>query len=83
MAGKPEDHMRCRRKVVEYMEANPDDFAPFMEDDETWDDYVPRMKREREWGGHQEIVAASRLFKVCERWSRSRWIILLVGWLIG
>ena len=56
--------MECRRKVMEFMEANPDDYLPFVEDDEPWADYVPRMKREREWGGQLEIVAASRLFQV-------------------
>lgn len=65
--------MECRRKIVEYMEAHPDHYSPFVEDDEPWDDYVPRMKREREWGGQLEIVAASRLFQVrvgvgCRGW---------------
>lgn len=49
---------------MEFMEANPDQYSPFVEDDEPWADYVPRMKREREWGGQLEIVAASRLFQV-------------------
>lgn len=66
----PEKHMECRLRLVKYMEAHPDDFSPFMEDDEKWDDYVPRMKTEREWGGQLEIVAASRLFQVrcCVVW---------------
>lgn len=49
---------------MEFIESHADDFRHFMEEDETWDDYVPRMKNEREWGGQHEIVAASRLFKV-------------------
>lgn len=35
-----------------------------MEDDEKFDDYLERMRGDAEWGGNQELVAASRLFKV-------------------
>lgn len=35
-----------------------------MEDDESFDDYLVRMRGEAEWGGHQELVAASQLYKV-------------------
>lgn len=56
--------MECRQRLMDFIEAHPDDYSPFMEDDEAWADYIPRMKREREWGGQLEIVAASRLFQV-------------------
>lgn len=33
------------------MEENKDDFIPFMEDDETIDDYLDSMRRDTVWGG--------------------------------
>lgn len=33
------------------MEENKDDFIPFMEDDETIDDYLDNMRRDTVWGG--------------------------------
>lgn len=49
---------------MNYIEEHSDDFAPFMEEDEPFDVYVTRLRQEKEWGGHQELVAASRLYKV-------------------
>lgn len=37
------------------------DFEPFMEDDEKFDGYLARMSKDGEWGGHQELYAASQL----------------------
>ena len=62
--GRSEDHGDIRQRILDFMEANEADFSPFVEDDETWADYVPRMRNEGEWGGQQELVAASRLFQV-------------------
>lgn len=49
---------------MSYIEEHRDGFEPFMEDDEPFDTYVARMRNEKEWGGHQELFAASQLFKV-------------------
>jgi OTU domain-containing protein 3 len=49
---------------MSYIEEHRDEFEPFMEDDEPFDTYVHRMRNEKEWGGHQELFAASQLFKV-------------------
>jgi hypothetical protein len=35
--------------------------------DEPFDAYVGRMRRDGEWGGHHELYAASRLFRVRHR----------------
>lgn len=64
LRGRPKDHGEIRQLIVDFMEAQEDDFAPFVEDDEKWVDYVPRMRNEGEWGGQQEICAASRCFRV-------------------
>lgn len=35
-----------------------------MEDDEKFDAYIDRLSKDGEWGGHQELYAASRLLSV-------------------
>lgn len=37
------------------MHDKADDFAPFVEDDQTLDTYLARMKREGVWAGHMEL----------------------------
>ena len=37
------------------MEENKFDFAPFIEDDEPWEEYINRMSSTKEWGGNLEI----------------------------
>lgn len=51
-------------QVMEHIEIKRDSFEPYMEDDESFDDYLGRMRGDAEWGGHQELVAASQLYKV-------------------
>lgn len=49
---------------MDHLENNRDVFEPYVEDDESFDDYLGRMRGEAEWGGNQELVAASQLYKV-------------------
>ena len=44
------------------MEANADEFAPFVEDDRTLDAHLRDMRRDSIWGGHLELQAISRAF---------------------
>lgn len=53
-------HFLFREKIMSYIEENRDHFSLFMEDDEPFDDYIARMKTSGEWGGHQELYAASQ-----------------------
>lgn len=53
-------------KVMDHLESNREVFEPYVEDDESFDDYLGRMRGEGEWGGNQELVAASQLYKVCQ-----------------
>lgn len=64
LTGKQDDHLVFRFKVMCYIEQQRDHFTLFMEDDEDFDDYVSRMKTTREWGGHQELYAASQTLRV-------------------
>jgi hypothetical protein len=54
------NHLFYRKKIVEYIEQNQEHFSLFMEDDETFNDYVERMKSNSEWGGHLELFSASQ-----------------------
>jgi hypothetical protein len=62
--GCDRQHYDIRMKVVEYMEKHKNHFILFIEDDEDFGDYIDRMKTDKEWGGHQEIYAASQCLKV-------------------
>lgn len=53
-------HFLFREKIMSYIEDNREHFSLFMEDDEPFDDYLARMKTSGEWGGHQELYAASQ-----------------------
>jgi OTU domain-containing protein 3 len=61
IAGDASGHRDLRQRIIDYVETNRDDFEPFMEDDEPFDDYVDRMREDGEWGGNQELCAAARL----------------------
>jgi len=58
--GKQERHDHYRNLVVKYIEKEKDYFKFFMEDDEDIDEYLIRMRGDAEWGGNQEIYAASQ-----------------------
>ncbi|EFJ40092.1 hypothetical protein VOLCADRAFT_100184, partial [Volvox carteri f. nagariensis] len=60
LQGDERQHVQLRQRVVSYMLDHQDDFAPFVEDDERFDSYVARMKKDGVWAGYMEVVAASR-----------------------
>ncbi|KAJ1449439.1 hypothetical protein M885DRAFT_572743, partial [Pelagophyceae sp. CCMP2097] len=64
LQGDEGGHARVRRDVLDHEEAEEALFRHFVEDDEDWEDYLGRLRRSQEWGGHQELVAASQVFKV-------------------
>lgn len=53
---------------MDHLERNREVFEPYVEDDESFDDYLERMRRDAEWGGNQELVAASQLYRVSLGW---------------
>ncbi|CAM9337729.1 unnamed protein product [Hapterophycus canaliculatus] len=63
LEGRPQDHSSIRSKVMDHLERNREVFEPYVEDDESFDDYLERMRRDAEWGGNQELVAASQLYR--------------------
>ncbi len=68
-------HADVRSAVCDFMEDNEEDFAIFLvfededdsdqdeEDARDFDDYIENMRRDGEWGGNLEVVAAARLYR--------------------
>ncbi len=42
--GNTDHHHRYRGQIMDYIAANEEYFTPFIEDDETFEDYVSRMR---------------------------------------
>ena len=59
---RPRDHAAVRRAIMAHEEVASDQYKWFVEDDEPWDDYLARLRRESEWGGNIELVAAANHF---------------------
>lgn len=58
-------HKDFRFLAVNYMRINPDNFKPFIDEDEiTWDEYLATMSKDSEWGDHFELQALSQHFKI-------------------
>ncbi|TEA22852.1 OTU domain-containing protein 2 [Colletotrichum sidae] len=51
-----------RRRAAEWMEAHPDDFAPFLE--EGLEGYVKKIRDTAEWGGQLELAALANAYGV-------------------
>lgn len=60
ITGDCDHHLIFREKIMKYIAEHADHFSLFMEDDEKFDVYVERMSECNEWGGHQELYAASQ-----------------------
>jgi OTU domain-containing protein 3 len=64
LGGAAGDHAAIRGAVVDHMAVHPEDFSPFVEDDEPFVDYIERMRGDGEWAGNLELQAASVALKV-------------------
>ncbi|KAJ2091268.1 2-oxoglutarate dehydrogenase E1 component [Coemansia sp. RSA 986] len=62
--GSPETHMRHRQSVCDYMDRNPDEFAPFMDESSPLGRYINNMRNPGVYGGNMELVAFARNFLV-------------------
>lgn len=45
LQGDEGNHLDLRQRVVDFIEQHPDDFAPYMEDDEDFESYCRRMRK--------------------------------------
>ena len=55
------DHRALRREIVDYIAAHRPEFEPFVEDDEPFESYCARMRRDGTWAGNMELQAASKM----------------------
>lgn len=53
-------HLELRQQVVDFMEENADDFAPYMEDDEDFTSYCTRMRKAAPLSTHLLAVLSLR-----------------------
>jgi len=63
LEGHEKLHRKYRQEAIDHINANRDDFAPFIEDDETIDQYLSDMQKDGNWGGQIELTALSAVFK--------------------
>eukprot|EP01023_Acetabularia_acetabulum_P015440 TRINITY_DN17491_c0_g1_i4.p1 TRINITY_DN17491_c0_g1~~TRINITY_DN17491_c0_g1_i4.p1 ORF type:complete len:701 (-),score=66.13 TRINITY_DN17491_c0_g1_i4:264-2366(-) len=63
LQGAEAHHQFFRRKIMDYVEQNQNQFGPFIVNC-TFKAYVKRKKKDGVWGGLIELQAASELFKV-------------------
>lgn len=71
-------HYHIRSQVVDYMEEKKEFFSMFLEDDESWEDYVSSMRESCTWGGYQELCAASQALNLAVhvfQWNDPKYVI--------
>lgn len=71
LQGAQHAHPTYRQRVLSYMESHEETFVPFLtfgegdeEDDADYEAYVERMRRDGEWAGQPELLAAAHALKV-------------------
>jgi len=57
-------HQDARSQVTAHIEKNKDLYAPFIDDSETFEKYLNRMKRPGTYGSNLELVAFARCYNV-------------------
>lgn len=62
--GKGARHKEVRETVCAHMEERREFYECFVEDDEGFDKYVRRMRRDGQWAGHMEVQATSEALGV-------------------
>lgn len=55
LEGEGGDHFALRQRVMTYIEEREEEYRFFIEDDEPFDKYVKRMKKDGAWAGGQPV----------------------------
>jgi len=77
--GEPNNYATYRKQICDFILYNRMDYEPFIEDDEPFEDYIARMRRNGTWGGHLEIQACSMAYQVnvtIHQLNQPRWELL-------
>ena len=61
LSGGEERHLEYRQRCVDNVISRREDFEPFIEDDEPFDDYVSGMRKDAMWGGNIELMSLSQV----------------------
>eukprot|EP01025_Chloroclados_australasicus_P018052 TRINITY_DN1933_c1_g1_i1.p1 TRINITY_DN1933_c1_g1~~TRINITY_DN1933_c1_g1_i1.p1 ORF type:complete len:531 (+),score=101.46 TRINITY_DN1933_c1_g1_i1:61-1653(+) len=78
LEGDKADHKKIRKTVCQYIEDNREVFAPFVEDDESFESYLKRIRKDGTWAGQIELQAASLAFEVnicIYQYQQPRWTL--------
>ena len=62
--GDEKGHKTIRDAICNHMSQHAEEFKLFVEDDESWEDYLGRMRKDGTWAGQIELVVASRVFSL-------------------
>jgi len=63
--GNEHSHMMLRQRTMDGMVGQKDFFLPFFDpDDESFEEYVARMRSDGEWAGNEEVQAASVALRI-------------------
>eukprot|EP00966_Prymnesium_polylepis_P219979 5089010-Prymnesium_polylepis.1 len=62
--GKQERHAEVRQRAIETLRAQRDHFAPFVPDDESFEQYLRRLSQPGEWGDNLMLQALASAFGV-------------------
>eukprot|EP00052_Salpingoeca_macrocollata_P009810 m.77057 g.77057 ORF g.77057 m.77057 type:complete len:453 (-) comp17263_c0_seq2:1138-2496(-) len=76
--GNCNHHHQLRQNVVNFMRLNADDFAPFVEDDQTFDEYLEELGQNGTYGDNDSIVAFARATRhtvVIHQLKQARWVV--------
>ena len=60
LEGNENDYQKYRDICIDYMKSHKEEFQPFIEDDQTIDEYIEEMSKDKEWGGNLEIYSLSK-----------------------
>jgi OTU domain-containing protein 3 len=59
LEGDEKFHRKYRQDAYDFIEQNKEQYAPFIEDDETIDQYLSDLIKDGIWGGQIELQALS------------------------
>ena len=59
--GHQNDHKSLRAKAINYLRENKETFKFYIEDDQTFDDYIADMSKDGFWGGQLEMTALAEI----------------------
>ena len=63
LEGHEKLHMKYRQEAVTFIEEHKEEYAPFIEDEETVEQYLAELQKDGTWGGQMELQALSNIYR--------------------